>query len=150
MLTLHDVQKIIKETSSMTTERFLSLDQFSVFINPPEMHRNILYASVYEDGRLCLNSRLAEKLSGKPVRVRFTEDAKHLCFEETNSKQTVTFPKNGSKKLPDAAGFLKKCRKPLPAKYEVHYSSEGHFWQGDYIESPFSPQSRKRNSLNKS
>ena len=74
MLTLHDVQKNIKETSSMTTERFLSLDQFTVFINPPEMHRNILYASVYEDGRLCLNSRLAEKLSGKPVRVRFTQN----------------------------------------------------------------------------
>lgn len=127
----------------MTTEHFLPLDQFTVFIDPPQTHRSTLHASVYADGRLSLNGKLAEKLSGKPVRVRSTEDAKHLCFEESDSELSVRFPKNGSKQMPDAASFLKKHKIPLPAKYEVNYNAEGRFWQGDYSESPFPSTSRK-------
>lgn len=131
----------------MTTEQFLPLDQFTVFIDPPETHRSVLYASVYTDGRLYLNGKLAEKLSGKPVRVRFTENAKHLCFEETDSELSIRFPKNGSKQMPDAASFLKKHKISLPAKFEVNYNKESHFWQGDYREDPFPSQSRKRAGL---
>ena len=39
----------------MTTEQFLPLDQFTVFIDPPQTHRITLHASVYADGRLYLN-----------------------------------------------------------------------------------------------
>lgn len=93
----------------MTTEQFLPLDQFNVFFDPPQTHRRTLYASVNTDGRLYLNGKLAEKLSSKPVRVGFTEDdAKHLCFEETDSELSVRFPRNGSRQMPDAASFLKK------------------------------------------
>ena len=120
----------------MAANKFLSLEQFTFVVNPPDMHASSLRASVCADGRIILNGKLAAKLSGKPVQIRFTDDAKHVCFVEGDFENTVKFPKNGSKRLPSAVEHLKKHRIVLPARYEISFSEEGRFWQGDHVENP--------------
>ena len=92
--------------------------------------------NIYADGRLILNGRLAAELGGKPVQIKFTGDAKHLCIMESDSEKAVRFPKNGSKRLPSALEHLKGHKIALPARYEVNYNEELAIWQGDYSENP--------------
>ena len=103
----------------MATSTFLSLEQFTFIAVPPDSHISSLRVSIYADGRLILNGKLAEVLSGKTVEIRFTDDARHICFFESDSENAVRFPKNGSKRLPSAVEHLKKHKISLPARYEV-------------------------------
>ena len=127
----------------MATNNFLSLEQFTFIVNPPNAQISSLRANIYEDGRMILNGKLAAELSGKSVQIRFTDDAKHICFVEGDFENTVKFPKNGSKRLPSAMEYLKKHRIALPARYEISYSEEYRFWQGDYSENP--PVAQQKN-----
>ena len=120
----------------MATSTFLSLEQFTFIAVPPESQISSLRVNIYADGRLILNGKFAEVLSGKAVEIRFTDDARHLCFFESDSENAVKFPKNGSKRFPSAVEHLKKHKISLPAKYEVKFSEDLAFWQGDYGENP--------------
>ena len=94
----------------MATSTFLSLEQFTFIAVPPESQISSLRVNIYADGRLILNGKFAEILSGKAVEIRFTDDARHLCFFESDSENAVKFPKNGSKRFPSAVEHLKKNR----------------------------------------
>lgn len=131
----------------MATGKFLSLEQFTFIVDPPDSHTNSLYVNIYADGRLNLNGRLAAELSGKPVQIRFTGDAKHFCIIESDSENAVKFPKNGSKRLPSALEHLKGHKIALPARYEVNYNKELAFWQGDYSENPPKSKPKSQASL---
>lgn len=131
----------------MATGKFLSLEQFTFIAVPPESQISSLRVSIYADGRLILNGKLAEVLSGKTVEIRFTDDARHLCFFESDSENAVRFPKNGSKRLPSAVEHLKRHKTALPARYDVKYSEELAFWQGDYCENPPVTKSKSQASL---
>ena len=120
----------------MATSTFLSLEQFTFIAVPPESQISSLRVNIYADGRLILNGKFAEALSGKAVEIRFTDDARHLCFFESDSENAVRFPKNGSKRFPSAVEHLKKHKISLPARYEVKFSEDLAFWQGDYSENP--------------
>ena len=120
----------------MATSTFLSLEQFTFIAVPPESQISSLRVNIYADGRLILNGKFAEVLSGKAVEIRFTDDARHLCFFESDSENAVKFPKNGSKRFPSAVEHLKKHKISLPARYEVKFSENLAFWQGDYSENP--------------
>ena len=130
----------------MATNKFLSLEQFTFIVEPPDVRTNSLCVNFYADGRLILNGRLAAELSGKAVQIRFTDDARHLCFVENDAEKSVRFPKNGSKRLPSATDFLKKHKMSIPARYEISYNEEYKFWQGDYCENP--TQARSQNHTN--
>ena len=132
-----------KEARKMATGKFLSLEQFTFIAVPPESQISSLRVNIYADGRLILNGKLAEVLSGKAVEIRFTDDARHLCFFESDSENAVRFPKNGSKRLPSAVEHLKRHKTTLPARYEVKFSEELAFWQGDYSENP--PVAQQKN-----
>lgn len=120
----------------MATSTFLSLEQFTFIAVPPDSQISSLRVSIYADGRLILNGKLAEVLSGKAVEIRFTDDARHLCFFESDSENAVRFPKNGSKRFPSAVEHLKKHKISLPARYEVKFSEDLAFWQGGLQRKP--------------
>ena len=84
----------------MATNKFLSLEQFTFIANPPNAQISSLRANTYEDGRMILNGKLAAELSGKSVQIRFTDDAKHICFVEGDFENTVKFPKKGQNDFP--------------------------------------------------
>ena len=136
ILALHCVQINYKEATIMATNKFLPLEQFTFLVDPPDSHISSLRVNIYADGRLNLSGRLAAALNGKPVQIRFTGDAKHLCCIESDSENAIRFPKNGSKRLPSALEHLKGHKIPLPARYEVSYNEERAFWQGDHSENP--------------
>ena len=131
----------------MATSKFLSLEQFTFIAVPPESHISSLRVNIYADGRLILNGKLAEELSGKTVEIRFTDDARHLCFFERDSENAARFPKNGSKRFPSAVEHLKRHKITLPARYDVKFSEELTFWQGDYCENPPVTKSKSQASL---
>ena len=125
-----------KEATIMATCKFLSLDQFTFIVDPPDSHISTLRVNIYADGRLILNGKLTGELRGKPVQIRFTGDAKHLCIIESDSENAIRFPKNGSKRLPSALEHLKGHKITLPARYNVSYNEEFAFWQGDHCPNP--------------
>ena len=131
----------------MATGKFLSLEQFTFIAVPPESQISSLRVNIYADGRLILNGKLAEVLSGKAVEIRFTDDARHLCFFESDSENAVRFPKNGSKRLPSVVEHLKRHKTTLPARYDVKFSEELAFWQGDYCGNPPVTKSKSQVSL---
>ena len=131
----------------MTTDKFLPLEQFTFIVDPPDSHISSLRVNIYADGRLILNGKLAAELSGKPVQIRFTGDAKHLCIIESDSENAVRFPKNGSKRLPSALDHLKGHKIALPAKYEVRYNKKLAFWQGDHSENPLATPQKSKTGL---
>ena len=134
----------------MTTNNYLPLEQFTFVVDPPEMRMKAYYVSIYADGRFNLNGRLADKLSRKPLQIRFNRDGTRLCLLETAEERTMQFPKNGSKKLPDAVAYLKKQKILIPARYTMGYSEEYRSWQGVLEENPtFSQASGHSNTKRK-
>ena len=147
ILALHYVQIKYKEATKMATNKFLPLEQFTFIVDPPDSYISSLRVNIYTDGRLIMNGKLAAELSGKPVQIRFTEDAKHLCIIESVYENAVRFPKNGSKRLPSALEHLKDHKIALPARYEVSYNKELGFWQGDHSENPPATQQKSQTGL---
>ena len=94
-----------------------------------------------------MNRKLAEKLGGKTLEILFTDSGRNfLIMENGDSKLQITFPKSGSRKLPDLTNMLKKQKISLPARYEVWQRDDG-YWQGDYFENPTVSQSAKPHNL---
>ncbi|MGM9619476.1 MAG: hypothetical protein ACI3W8_06570 [Oscillospiraceae bacterium] len=106
--------------------------------------------NIYPDGKFNLNGKLAEKLRGKAMEIKFTPDGKHFMMEEAKDAQRqITFPKSGSRKLAEVADLLEKHKITLPARYEVWFTDDG-FWQGDHMEDPTQPRSEKPRTSRKS
>ena len=130
----------------MATNNYLPLDQFAFVVDPPENRMKAYYVSIYADGRFTLNGRLADKLSRKPLQIRFNKDATRLCLLESAEEKTMQFPKNGSKKLPDVVNYLKKQKILIPVRYKVGYSEEYRSWQGVLEENPTIMQASGRSN----
>lgn len=126
----------------LAQNNFLPLEQFTFVVTPPETRSSILLATLYTDGRFRLNGKLSQKVAGKPIRITFTEDAKHFCLMES-ADPAILFPKNGCKILQTAIDYVTQNRIPLPAKYLVRYNEEHGTWQGDLIENPTRAQGHR-------
>ena len=124
----------------MKKRKDIPLEEFTLTISPPSNRLASMCVNIYEDGRFNLNGKLIEKLTGKQLFIRFTHDGKYLCLIENGD---ISFPKSGSKKLPDMIEKLKGTGISYPARYEVTYSESTHSWQGCYEENPTKLPSEK-------
>ena len=130
----------------MNIRKDIPLEEFELIISPPTNRLATLCVNIYSDGRFNLNGKLIEKIGCSKVSIRFTRDGKHLCLAENGD---ISFPKSGSRKLPDLLEKLKGTKITFPARYEVIYSEPTHSWQGCYAENPTKLPSEKVRSTRK-
>ena len=142
LIIMHNVQNNQKEADKMAANTFLPLEKFTIVVSPPESRNEAMFISITENGRFNLNGKLAALLHGKPIQVRFTDDGKHLCLLESTSKEGISFPKSGSRKLDQVMSILKSQKITIPAKYSVRYDEVQKIWQGDVIENPTQRQTQ--------
>lgn len=132
----------------MNTRKDIPLEEFDLIISPPVNRLASMYVNIYADGRFNLNGKLIEKIGSRKLSIRFTRDGKYLCLVENGD---ISFPKGGSRKLPDTIDKLKGTKITYPARYEVVYSELTHTWQGVYEENPTkSPSEKVRNTRKQS
>lgn len=131
---------------TMSIRKDIPLEEFELFISPPESRFGALSVNIYADGRFNLNGKLVEKLTNRNLSIRFTKDGKYLCLVEGGD---IAFPKGGSRKLPDMIEKLKGTKISYPARYVVVYSESTKTWQGAYEENPTKPPSEKVRSTRK-
>ena len=105
-----------------------------------------MFVNIYADGKFNLNGKLIEKIGNKKLSIRFTQDGKYLCLIENGD---ISFPKSGSRKLPELITKLKGTKITYPARYEIVYSETTHTWQGVYEENPTRLPSEKARSTRK-
>ena len=128
----------------MNTRKDIPLEEFELIISPPTNRLATLCVNIYADGRFNLNGKLTEKIGDRKVSIRFTKDGKYLCLAENGD---ISFPKSGSRKLPDLLEKLKGTKITYPARFEVIYSEPTHTWQGSYEENPTKlPSEKVRNT----
>lgn len=131
----------------MLKKKPIALDQFTVQISNPKNRMTVTQATVYEDGRFSVNSRLAEIIYKKAISISFTSDGRYLAIRETENEENMSFPKSGTKILKEASDFLQEKKIIFPARYDVWYNEKGKFWQGDLLENPTkSPSGKRRNA----
>ena len=131
----------------MLKKKPIALDQFTVQISNPKNRMTVTQATVYEDGRFSVNSRLAEIIYKKAISISFTSDGRYLAIRETENEENMSFPKSGTKILKEASDFLQEKKIIFPARYDVWYNEKGKFWQGDLLENPTkSPSGKHRNA----
>lgn len=133
----------------MNSRKSLSLEAFTLVISNPANRMTSFSVSVSGDGRVNMNGKLAAQLGRQPLLFAFTPDGKHLAFKPQEEKGSITFPKNGSKKLAEALQAVKSNKIPIPARYEVWLNEDGNFWQGDLTENPTLSQQQKLHSSKK-
>lgn len=132
----------------MKPNDFLTLEQFSFLVTLP-LQTKPMCVNIHETGRFNMNGKLAEKLSGKPLQIRFTPDAKNLSLQELVVETAIRFPKNGSKRIPSVVEHLTANHIPLPARYEIRYNEKDNFWQGDYCANPTRPPAQRNTNSKK-
>lgn len=130
----------------MSIRKDIPLEEFELIISPPTNRLATMCVNVYADGRFNLNGKLTEKIGSKKISIRFTRDGKYLCLAENGD---ISFPKSGSRKLPDLLEKLRGTKITYPARYEVGYSEATHTWQGAYEENPTKSPSEKVRSTRK-
>lgn len=130
----------------MNLKKELTLSDFSITVAPPSNRLASLSVNIYGDGRFNMNGKLAEKLGSQKVSIRFTEDCRHLCLLENGD---ISFPKSGSRKIPELSDLLNKKGITFPAHYEVSFNSNEKFWLGVYCENPMKRLSEKVRSTRK-
>ena len=84
-------------------------EEFSILVTPsaPQAAMNV---KVEETGSVLLSSKVAEKLAKMPVQIRFNKDCTAIQISAAGSADSVTFPKNGRKTVPNAAKILRENR----------------------------------------
>ena len=117
----------------MNSFKNLTLADFCIEISPPANRLSSTSINIYEDGKFNMNGKLAEKLGGQKLHIRFTKDMKHLCLA---SEGNIYFPKNGSQRLPEVSELLKKAGFSFPAKYELNFDKEQNLWCGTHQANP--------------
>ena len=130
----------------MNNRKDIPLEEFEIIISPPSNRLASMCVNIYADGKFNLNGKLVEKLGSKKLSIRFTRDGKHLCLVENGD---ISFPKSGSRKLPDLMEKLHGAKITFPARYEVYYSEPTNTWQGIYEENPTKLPSEKARSTRK-
>lgn len=130
----------------MSIRKDIPLEEFELIISPPTNRLATMCVNIYADGRFNLNGKLIEKIGSKKVSIRFTKDGKYLCLADNGD---ISFPKSGSRKLPDVLEKLKGTKITYPARYEVVYSEVTRTWQGAYEENPTKLPSEKVRSTRK-
>lgn len=114
----------------------LNVSDFNVQIHARPSRNDMLSVNIHENGKFNLNGNLNEKLKGKTVCLRFTNDAKHfmliesMLIESDYPSNSFAFPKSGSRKLTEVFELLKKNKISFPASYPVWKNESGGFWQG--------------------
>ena len=131
---------------AMSVRKDIPLEEFELIISPPINRLASMCVNIYEDGKFNLNGKLAAKIDGKKLGIRFTRDGNYLCLIEDGN---IAFPKSGSCKIPEIVEKLKGAKISLPARYEVSYSESTHTWQGAYEENPTKSPSEKARSTRK-
>ncbi len=126
------------------------MEEYSVIISNPANRLSVICVNIYKDGRFNMNGKLAEKLGGKKISIRFTKDARHLVMIESEDTNAIPFPKNGYKKLEEVSKLLAIHKISLPAQFEVWYDEEEKTWRGELAENPTIPQPGKPRSSKKS
>ena len=130
----------------MNIRKDIPLEEFELIISPPTNRLATMCVNDYADGRFNLNGKLTERIGSNKISIRFTRDGKYLCLAENGD---ISFPKSGSRKLPDLLEKLKGTKITYPARYEVEYSESTHTWQGCYEENPTKSPSEKVRSTKK-
>ena len=95
----------------MLKKKPIALDQFTVQISNPKNRMTVTQATVYEDGRFSVNSRLAEIIYKKAISISFTSDGRYLAIRETENEENMSFPKSGTKILKEASDFLQEKKR---------------------------------------
>lgn len=130
----------------MSIRKDIPLEEFDLIISPPANRLASMCVNIYADGRFNMNGKLVEKIGSRRLSIRFTKDGKYLCLVENGD---ITFPKSGSRKLPDLLEKLKGTKITYPARYEIVYSERTQSWQGAYEENPTKLPSEKVRSTRK-
>ena len=94
----------------MNIRKNIPLEEFELIISPPTNRLATMYVNIYSDGRFNLNGKLTEKIGNRKVSVRFTKDGKYLCLAENGD---ISFPKSGSRKLPDCSKSSREQKSPI-------------------------------------
>ncbi len=125
-------------------KKTLTLDRFTILIDPPVNRNSLLCLAFYENGNCNMNGRLTKELGGRYYELRFTGDAKNLAFIPADQNaRSINFPKNGRRNLPEAVEFLVRMKVALPAQYEMWFNEKEGFWQGDLLANPSQAPSKK-------
>lgn len=133
----------------MAERKRIPMEEYSIVISNPTNRLSMICVNIYKDGRFNMNGKLAEKLGGKKISIRFTKDARHFAMIESEDTNAIPFPKNGYKKLEEISKLLTIHKVSLPAQFEVWYDEEMHAWLGELAENPTILQSGKPHSSKK-
>lgn len=110
--------------------RSMSDDEFSVLVTP-SIPQAAMSIRIDEDGMVLLSSKVAEKYAKVPVQIRFNRDCSAIQISQASEEMnSVTFPKNGRKKLPNAAQILKQNKLSFPVTFQGYICGEAEKWRG--------------------
>lgn len=116
--------------------RSMSDDEFSILVTPTAPQA-VMYIKISEDGAVLLSSKVAEKYAKVPVQIRFNRDCSAIQISQTSEEMnSVTFPKNGRKKLPNAAQILKQNKLSFPVTFQGYICGEAEKWRGERQQNP--------------
>ena len=118
--------------------RNMSDEEFSIVVRS-SAPQSMLQVTFDENGYVQFNSKLAEKFARKMVQLGFNPSFTALqvvCTEEPIDESKYIFPKNGRKKIPEAADYFKKARIPFPVVFRGILLENGEKWRGERQQNP--------------
>lgn len=125
----------------MTELKKMLDEEFEILI-VPTIPQTATYVKVEADGYITLSSKIAEKFKKTPVQIRLNQDCTAIQIAQAEGENCVTFPKNGRKKMQDAARILGEHKVQLPAVYAGGFCDDQLKWRGAYRENPTGRQSQ--------
>lgn len=125
-------------------------DEESTMVVAPSVPQASAHITVNEEGQVLLSSKAAGIFANKPVQLRFNRDftAIQLALTEEDPN-SVIFPKNGRRKLPNAAELLKRNHIPFPAVFQGCFFQEFGKWRGERQQNPTVKSSASTRSTKK-
>lgn len=110
-------------------------EEFSILVTP-SAPQTVMYVRVEETGSVLLSSKVAEILAKIPVQLRFNKDCTALQISTGECENSVIFPKNGRKTVPNAAEILRDHRISFPAVFHGKVYGEAGKWRGERQPNP--------------
>lgn len=105
-------------------------EDFSILVTP-SVPQTLMYVKVEENGYVLLSSKVAEKLAKVPVQIRFNKDCTAIQISAEGYENSVIFPKNGRKSMPNTAKILREKRIPFPVVFRGDVCGENAKWRGE-------------------
>lgn len=130
----------------MSERKRIPLEEYCIVVANPINRLNAAFVNIYKDGRFNMNSKLALKLGGKKINIRFTKDVRYFMMVEGVDENAIIFPKNGSKKIDEISSLLSQHKVTLPAQYEVWFDEETEIWRGELAANPTIPAQIKHHN----